>query len=72
MARDDVLPLPPKAEKCGPFLEMVLDELNCNTTWYDREEIRDEEDLKKFSGIHGGLYLFYLKSNPEVSGTGRN
>ena len=56
---------PPKAEKCGPFIEMVLDELNCNLDLHDKEKIENEEDLKKFPGHHGGLYIFYMKPDSE-------
>jgi len=56
---------PPKAEKCGPFIQYVLDALNCNVDLHDKEKIESKEDLRKFSGHHGGLYLFYMKPDPQ-------
>ncbi|KAL5264255.1 hypothetical protein ACHWQZ_G005375 [Mnemiopsis leidyi] len=56
---------PPKAEKCGPFIELVLDELNCNLDLHDKEKIENEDDLRKFPGHHGGLYIFYMKPDGE-------
>ena len=56
---------PPKAEKCGPFIRYVLDELNCNVDLHDEEKIEDQEDLRKFSGHQGGLYLLYMKPDPQ-------
>ena len=56
---------PAKAEKCGPFIRYVLDELNCNVDLHDEEKIENQEDLRKFSGHHGGLYIFYMKPDPQ-------
>lgn len=55
----------PNAEICGPFIRLVLDELNCNVLLYDREPITSHDDLEKYPGHYGGLYIFYLKPDIE-------
>ena len=55
----------PCAERCGPFIRHVLDELNCNVHLYDKEEIKDRDDLEKYPGHYGGLYVLYMKPSKE-------
>ena len=63
--QEQTMEKPPKAEKCGPFIQYVLDELNCNVRLHDGEKIATREDLRKFSGHQGGLYILYLKPDPQ-------
>ena len=47
----------PKAECCGPYVEWILDELNCNVDLYDNDPIR--EPTGTISSLPGDAQLIY-------------